>query len=623
MFILPPSQKHPLQHPSGGSPVIAPAINLSEPQINLDAVNPITYTLLTFTAPEGTYECRKRVNLAVPTRSLAPEKDLKLTVIDSQLTQTSSLAVSANVNNNTSGNSNVNSNSNGNGNGSGNGNGGQRRSWFFGGSSGPKIEKPKKPKTSLTKNNSSFISKAIVHEKVGSVPRDDYVLIANSGRSISWYDWTELSVNNASKDYFSKVLFTKDTPLCHDFNSFTHETHQALDMIVGMDSGDLLWIDAMCNRYHRINKNGDVLGKANSAMAVQWLPNSPNLFISIHTNGLITLMDKDREDSSFVASGGLLDYDLNQSTDTMQVIKSFTSDQNTSSSSNSTNATRTNPVAVYKVSNERLTSLAFSPDKSTLVVTSADGYLRFLNLQSELITDIFSSYYDGILTCAFSPDGKYLATGGKDDLLTIWSVAGKCMIARGYGHQSWVKKVEFDTVNCDGSLCYRIGSVGEDGNLILWDFSPRILRNRTKLNGSSNKHKHKAKTSSTDSNLTNMQLYLQQQQLYRSGLHDRQDSLSENNTTIDFDQDQDTYETRTTRIHDFVGANQVPSIPPVMILKLIDEGNAPSLNPNENSLDSLPGCSLTDLKFTKNDIIVAGGGCKIWTFKRPVSTEFE
>lgn len=49
------------------------------------------------------------------------------------------------------------------------------------------------------------------------------------------------------------------------------------------------------------------------------------------------------------------------------------------------------------------------------------------------------------------------------------------MIARCEGHKSWVTGVAFDRWRCD-ELNYRFGSVGEDCNLILWDFSFSALQ---------------------------------------------------------------------------------------------------------------------------------------------------
>ncbi len=44
---------------------------------------------------------------------------------------------------------------------------------------------------------------------------------------------------------------------------------------------------------------------------------------------------------------------------------------------------------------------------------------------------------------AWSPDGKYLATGGEDDLVCVWSVLEHCILARGPGHRSWVTEVRY------------------------------------------------------------------------------------------------------------------------------------------------------------------------------------
>uniref|UniRef100_A0A673MND9 Uncharacterized protein n=1 Tax=Sinocyclocheilus rhinocerous TaxID=307959 RepID=A0A673MND9_9TELE len=34
---------------------------------------------------------------------------------------------------------------------------------------------------------------------------------------------------------------------------------------------------------------------------------------------------------------------------------------------------------------------------------------------------VMKSYFGGLLCVSWSPDGKYLATGGEDDLVTVWS----------------------------------------------------------------------------------------------------------------------------------------------------------------------------------------------------------
>lgn len=87
---------------------------------------------------------------------------------------------------------------------------------------------------------------------------------------------------------------------------------------------------------------------------------------------------------------------------------------------------------------------------------------------------MFYSYYGGLTCACWSPDGKYVLTGGQDDLISIWSVVESALVARCQGHQSWVSAVAFDPWRCDDRN-YRFGSVGEDGRLCLWDFSVGML----------------------------------------------------------------------------------------------------------------------------------------------------
>jgi catabolite repression protein CreC len=65
-------------------------------------------------------------------------------------------------------------------------------------------------------------------------------------------------------------------------------------------------------------------------------------------------------------------------------------------------------------------------------------------------------------------------TGGQDDLVSIWSLAERRIVARCQGHHSWVTSVAFDSWRCDDRN-YRFGSVGEDCRLLLWDFSVGML----------------------------------------------------------------------------------------------------------------------------------------------------
>lgn len=90
------------------------------------------------------------------------------------------------------------------------------------------------------------------------------------------------------------------------------------------------------------------------------------------------------------------------------------------------------------------------------------------------LLDVYTSYYGGLICVCWSPDGKYILTGGQDDLVSIWSFSERKIVARCQGHNSWVTCVAFDPWRCD-ERTYRFGSVGDDCRLLLWDFSVAML----------------------------------------------------------------------------------------------------------------------------------------------------
>jgi hypothetical protein len=43
-----------------------------------------------------------------------------------------------------------------------------------------------------------------------------------------------------------------------------------------------------------------------------------------------------------------------------------------------------------------------------------------------------------IMLSYYSADGKYLLSGGEDDLVQVWSMDDRKIVAWGEGHNSWV-----------------------------------------------------------------------------------------------------------------------------------------------------------------------------------------
>ncbi|KAL9128521.1 MAG: hypothetical protein Q9217_002817 [Psora testacea] len=329
--------------------------------------------------------------------------------------------------------------------------------------------KRKKPKSNLVKSNSQFISRVIPHDQLSKrlqehTPEGLFVF-ANIDRAYQWLDFSSLAAVRAQP--MMKILFARAHILCHDINHFTKFSNH-VDVIMGANTGDIVWFEAYSQRYVRINK-GNIIS-ASPISEIRWLPGSENLFLASHMDGTLIVYDKERDDAVFIpeATNGIPNLDHHITTlenhGPLHINKSV----------NSKNQ-KSNPVASWRISNHCITAFAFSPDSRHLAVVSEDGSLRIINYLKEQLIDLYPSYYGAFICVCWSPDGKYVLTGGQDDLVSIWSLHERRIVARCQGHHSWVTAVAFDPWRCDGRN-YRFGSVGEDRRLLLWDFNVGMLR---------------------------------------------------------------------------------------------------------------------------------------------------
>ena len=116
------------------------------------------------------------------------------------------------------------------------------------------LNKRRKPKNNMTKSNSSFISRVIINEsfskKLAERPSDGLFAFANVNRGFQWLDLS----SSTKADYLTKILFTKAHCLCHDVNLVTKGSNH-VDMIMGFSTGEIIWWEAISQRYTRLNKN--------------------------------------------------------------------------------------------------------------------------------------------------------------------------------------------------------------------------------------------------------------------------------------------------------------------------------------------------------------------------------
>ncbi|OAA61069.1 miro-2-like, mitochondrial GTPase [Niveomyces insectorum RCEF 264] len=328
--------------------------------------------------------------------------------------------------------------------------------------------KQRKPKNNVTKSNSSFISRVIVNDTLTKRLQErspsGLFAFANINRAFQWLDMA----SEKKVDYLTKILFTKAHCLCHDINPLTKSAAH-IDVIMGFSTGEIIWWEPISQRYTRLNKNGVIRGTPVSD--IRWMPGSENLFMAAFMDGSLVVFDKEREDAPFVFD----EDEINRlRLSGSRAARTHIHVERSIYANKGGTQLKTNPFAFWKLSNQRINAFAFAPKQSLVAVVSEDGSLRIIDYLTEELLGLYYSYYGGLTCVCWSPDGKYVVTGGQDDLLSIWCVADATLVARCQGHHSWVTAVAFDPWRCD-ERNYRIGSVGEDSRLCLWDFSVGML----------------------------------------------------------------------------------------------------------------------------------------------------
>ncbi|NEP11038.1 MAG: hypothetical protein F6K14_12655 [Symploca sp. SIO2C1] len=84
------------------------------------------------------------------------------------------------------------------------------------------------------------------------------------------------------------------------------------------------------------------------------------------------------------------------------------------------------PLTSFQEHTDTVNSLSFSPDDPIFATGSADGTVKLWNLDGELV-DSLQEHTDTVDSVSFSPDGKILATGSADGTVKLWNLEGKLL----------------------------------------------------------------------------------------------------------------------------------------------------------------------------------------------------
>ncbi|GMP85078.1 hypothetical protein CsSME_00038379 [Camellia sinensis var. sinensis] len=241
-------------------------------------------------------------------------------------------------------------------------------------------------------------------------------LVFNVGDTIYISD-----LNSQDKDPIKSIIFSNSNPVCHAFDTDAKDGH---DLLIGLNSGDVYSV-SLRQQLQDVGKklvgaqhyNKDGCVNNSRCTSIAWVPNGDGTFVVAHADGNLYVYEKNKDGSGDPS---------------FPLIK----DQTQFSVAHARYSK--NPVARWHICQGSINSIAFSTDGTYIATVGRDGCLRVFDYKNEQLICGSKSYYGALLCCAWSVDGKYILTGGEDDLVQVWSMEDRKVVAWGEGHNSWV-----------------------------------------------------------------------------------------------------------------------------------------------------------------------------------------
>ncbi|WP_163664561.1 NB-ARC domain-containing protein [Adonisia turfae] len=122
-------------------------------------------------------------------------------------------------------------------------------------------------------------------------------------------------------------------------------------------------------------------------------------------------------------------------------------------------------IATFKGHINWIWSLAFSPNGKYLASGSGDATIRIWDINQQKCLHTFNDHTNRIRSITFSPNSQFIASGSEDHTIRIWDINQRKCLHVLNGHTSGVWSVTF---NFDGRF---LASGSRDSTVRIWDIS--------------------------------------------------------------------------------------------------------------------------------------------------------
>ena len=134
------------------------------------------------------------------------------------------------------------------------------------------------------------------------------------------------------------------------------------------------------------------------------------------------------------------------------------------------------PVLARSANRDGVLAVAFHPAEDILVSADESGWIWVWNAQNGELLHTIKGHTAYVQDIVFSPDGLWLASGGRDQCIHLWSVetlktgAGEIPTKTFTGHTGWISALAFSPDS------RTLASAGEDMTIGLWELRSGTLR---------------------------------------------------------------------------------------------------------------------------------------------------